>query len=72
MAKATLDKKKALFTTRLDLNLRKNLVKCYIWSAVLCAAEIWTLRQVDQKYLETSGMWCWRRTEISWTDRARN
>jgi hypothetical protein len=32
MAKAAFDKKKALFTNKLDLNLRKTLVKCYIWS----------------------------------------
>jgi hypothetical protein len=35
-------------------------------------AETWTLRKVDQKYLESSEMWCWRRIEISWTDRVRN
>jgi hypothetical protein len=57
----------------LDLNLRKKLVKCYIWSVALCGAETWTLRKVDQKYLESFGMWCWRRMEkISWTDRVRN
>jgi len=27
--------KKTLFTSKLDLNLRKKLVKCYIWSMVL-------------------------------------
>jgi hypothetical protein len=28
---------------------------------------------VDQKYLGSFEMWCWRRMEeISWTDRARN
>jgi hypothetical protein len=28
---------------------------------------------VDQKYLESFEMWCWRRIEkISWTDRVRN
>jgi len=27
---------------------------------------------VDQKYLERFEMWCWRRTEFSWTDRVRN
>jgi hypothetical protein len=26
-----------------DLNLRKKLVKCYIWSVALCGAETWTL-----------------------------
>jgi hypothetical protein len=30
MAKAAFNKKKNLFTSKLDLNLRKKLVKCYI------------------------------------------
>ena len=73
MAKAVFNKKKTLFTSKLDLNLRKNLVKCYIWSMALNSAETWTLRAADQKYLESSEMWCWRRMEkISWTDHVRN
>ena len=37
MAKAAFNKKKDLFTSKLDLNLRKKLVKCYVWSmAVWC------------------------------------
>jgi len=32
MAKAVFSKKKNLFTRKLDLNLRKKLIKCYIWS----------------------------------------
>jgi hypothetical protein len=43
MAKATFNKKKNLFTSKLDLNLRKKLVKCYIWSIALYGAETWTL-----------------------------
>ena len=36
MAKAAYNKKN-LFTSKLDLNLRKKLVKCYVWSmAVWC------------------------------------
>jgi len=35
MAKAAFNKKKTLFTSTLDLNLRKKLVKCYIWSMAL-------------------------------------
>jgi hypothetical protein len=32
-----------------------------------------TLRKVDQKYLDSFEMWCWRKMErISWTDRVRN
>jgi hypothetical protein len=72
MAKAAFNKKKTLFTSKLDLNLRKKLVKCYIWSIALYGAEMWTLRKVDQKYLESFEMWYLRRMEISWTDRVRN
>jgi hypothetical protein len=35
MANVTFKKKKNLFTSTLDLNLRKKLVKCYIWSMTL-------------------------------------
>ena len=68
MAKAAFNKKKTLFTSKLDLNLRKKLVKCYIWSMALYGPETWTLRAGDHKYLESFEMWCWRRMEkISWT-----
>jgi hypothetical protein len=33
--------------------MRKKLVKCYVWSVALYGAEIWTLRAVDQKQLES-------------------
>ena len=46
-------KKKTLFNGKLDLNLRKKLVKCYIWNMALYGAETWTLRATDQKYLES-------------------
>jgi hypothetical protein len=73
MTRAAFNKKKALFTIKLDLNLRKKLVKCCIWSIALYGAEKWTLLKVEQKYLESFEMWCWRRMEkISWTDRVRN
>jgi len=63
MAKAAFYKTRALFTSTLDLELRKKLVKCYIWSVALYGAEIGTLRAVDQKQLEIFEMWCWRRME---------
>ena len=40
MAKAAFNKKKNLFTSKLDLNLRKKLVKCYVWSMAVYGAEI--------------------------------
>jgi hypothetical protein len=73
MAKAAFNKKRNLFTGTLDLELRKKLVKCYVWSIALYGAETWTLRAVDQKHLESSETWCWRRMEkIIWTDHVRN
>jgi hypothetical protein len=45
----------------MDLELRKKLVKCYIWSRALYGAETGTLRAADQKHLEGFEMWCWRR-----------
>ena len=47
MAKAAFNKKRALFTGTLDLELRKKLVKCYVWSIALYGAETLTLRAVD-------------------------
>jgi hypothetical protein len=63
MAKAAFNKKRALFTSTMDLELRKKLVKCYVWSIALYGAETWTLRAVDRKQLKSFGMRCWRRME---------
>ena len=35
--------------------------------------KLWTLRKLDQKYINSFEMWCWRRMEnISWIDSVRN
>jgi hypothetical protein len=61
--------KKTLSASKLDLNLRKTLVKCYIWIIAIYGTEIWTLLKVGQKCLESFEMWCQRRIErINWTD----
>jgi hypothetical protein len=57
MAKAAFSRKKTLFTSKLELELRRKLVKCYIWSVALYGAETWTLQKLDQKYLESYEMW---------------
>jgi hypothetical protein len=51
MAKAAFNNKKNLFNRTLVLDLRKKLVKCYIWSTAVYGAETWTLRGVDKKQL---------------------
>ena len=73
MAKPAFKKKGALFTSTLGLNLRKKLVKCYIWNIDLYGAETWTLRAVNQRHLKSFEKWYCRGMEtISWTDHVRN
>jgi hypothetical protein len=47
MAKTAFNKKRTLFTSTLFLELRKKIVKCYIWSIALYGDESWTLLAVD-------------------------
>jgi hypothetical protein len=61
MEKAEFSKKTALFTSKLDLNFRKKVVKCYTLSITSHGAETWTFREADQKYPESFETWCWRR-----------
>ena len=73
LSKVAFNKKKTLFTSKLDLNLRRKLLKCYILIITLFGAETWTLQKVEQKHLESFGICCWRRMEkISWTDHVKN
>jgi len=50
--------KKTLYPSKLDLNLRKELVECDSWCTAVYDAETRTLWKVDQKYLESFEMWC--------------
>jgi hypothetical protein len=65
MAQGALNNQKTLFASKLDLNMWKKLVKCYIWSAALCGTETSTLRKVDQntwKDLKCDAGEVWRRS----------
>ena len=55
MTKAAVNSK-TLFTSKLDLEIIKKLVKCQILSVAMYGAEKQTLRKVDQKYLESFEM----------------
>jgi len=73
MGNAAFNKKKALFSRKFELFLRKKAVKCYILSIALYGAETGTVRNVDQEYAVKLEMLCWRRMEkICWTDRVSN
>ena len=48
-------------------------MNCYIWNVTLYGAEMWTLRKVDQKYMESVEVSSRRRLEkISYIDRVKN
>jgi len=66
-------RKKILFSSKLDLNLRKKLVQRYPCSIALYGAKTSTLQKVDHKYLESSEM-CYlkRMKKIRWTNHVIN
>ena len=73
MAKKVFMGKKKLFTGIMNLELKKRIMKCLVWSVALYAAETWTLTQTDRRRLEAFEMWIWRRMEkISWLDKVTN
>ena len=43
MAKEAFNRKKRIFCGSLQKELRKRLVKCFVWSVALYGAETWTL-----------------------------
>jgi len=73
MAKKIFQDKKKLFIGKMNLELKKRIIKCLVWSVALYAAEMWTLTQVDRDRIEALEMWIWRRMEkISWIDKVIN
>jgi regulator of sirC expression with transglutaminase-like and TPR domain len=50
------EEKNNLVIRNLEINLRKKLMECYIWSIALHVAENWALWKVDRKYLESFEM----------------
>jgi hypothetical protein len=73
IAKEAFNRKLLLLTSKLNIELKKKLVRCHIWSITLYGSEIWTLRNLQRKYLESFEMWCWRRMEkIKWSDKVTN
>ena len=57
------NRKRSISCGPLEKELRKRLVKCFVWSVALYGAETWTPRWNEQKQLEVFEMWIWRRTE---------
>jgi len=54
-------RRSCLFSSKLDVNLRKKLVKCYIWSIGVYGPENWIVRKAHHKYMESLRTWPCRR-----------
>ena len=56
----------------MEKELRKRLVKCFMWSVALYGAETWTLRRNEEKRQEAVEMWVCRRIErVTRTDKIK-
>ncbi|KAJ4430743.1 hypothetical protein ANN_19334 [Periplaneta americana] len=68
-----LNRRRRIFCGPLEKELRKRLVKCFVWSVALYGEGTWTLRRNEEERIEAFEMWMWRRTvRVKWTDRIRN
>jgi len=73
MRKNAFTTKKTLLTSRMDVELRKRIVKCTAWSVALYGAETWTMTQNPQRNFEAFEMWIWRKMlKISWMQKISN
>ena len=73
IAKEIFNRKISLLTSKLNIELRKKLVRSYVWSIAVYGSETWTLRKLERKYLERFDMWCWKRMEeIKWPEKVNN
>ncbi|KAI5715825.1 hypothetical protein M8J77_023140 [Diaphorina citri] len=73
-AKIAFNKKSKIFESpNINIEVRKNLIKSFVWSVLLYGCETWTIGEADRKHIEAFEMWCFRRTlKIIWSDRISN
>ena len=66
-------KKRALLTSKINIDIRKSFLKAYVWSVALYGSETWTIGETERKRIEAFEMWCYRRMlKIRWVDRVTN
>ena len=73
-AKAAFNRKSKLLTSNnIDLNIRKQLIKTFVWSVFLYGSETWTLGEECKRRINAFELWCYRRMlKIKWTDKITN
>ena len=63
MVKEAFNRKIPLLTSKINIEPRKKLIRCYVFIISLYESETWTLRKLEKRYLKSFEMWCWRRME---------
>ena len=65
--------KTLLCNTKINMNVRKRMLQCYVWPVLLYGAEAWTLKEDMKRRLRAFEMWCYRRMmKISWISKISN
>src|SRR6476469_8576030 len=71
--KGSFNKRKELLSRSIRVDLRKRLVKTFVWPVVLYGCETWTVRKEEINGLNAFEMWVWRRMgKVSWMDNRTN
>ena len=73
-AKRAFHQKRDLLTAgNLNMEVRKQFIRTYIWSMLLYGSEAWTMTAAEKARIEAFEMWCYRRMmRIKWIDRVSN
>jgi len=56
LAEVKFMERKKILTSKMNLDLRKRIVKCLVWSVALYAAEMRTISKTDMKRIEAFEM----------------
>ena len=64
---------KKILSHNLSFEIKRKLIKSYIWSVALYGPETWTLKKNEEMVVNAFETVCWgRMLKIKWTDRIRN
>jgi hypothetical protein len=71
IAKEVFNRKISLFTSKINIELGKKLVRC-LEHCFKWLRDLYTIK-LERKYLENFEMWCWRKMEkIKWSEKVTN
>jgi hypothetical protein len=73
IANEAFKRKILLLISKPSIELRKKLVRSYVYTTASYGSDTWTLRKLQRNNLESFEMWCWRRMfKIKWSEKVTN